>query len=145
LLQRGNKRQSKNAIVSFHLLDLLDALSTGSTAAIKPTAIHAVDLGEIDGIPLCFTDGAALPNGDLIFAAVAEDTDDPYYDGPCAGAAIGIADSNGLLRSLKRLDQPHKVEGLHARVDGQAISLLLVTDADDPAVPASLYTTTIRS
>src|SRR5271169_2423622 len=34
---------------------------------------------------------AALPDGTMVFTAVAEDTDDNYNDGACAGAAVGIA------------------------------------------------------
>ena len=143
LLQRGNKRQSQNAIITFELSRFLDVLNNGSGSAIKPSAIDLVDLGDIDGIPLCFTDGAGLPDGGTAFSAVAEDTDDPYNDGRCAGAAVGIADKDGRLRSLERLDQPHKVEGLHAQVDGDVIRLLLVSDADDHTVPASLFAATI--
>jgi hypothetical protein len=140
LLQRGNKRHGANAIVSFTLAGLLDALRAGQVSAIKPSAIDAFDLGEVDGIPLSFTDGAVLPDGKTIFTAVAEDTDNPYDDGACAGAAIGMIDRNGMLRSVERLDKPYKVEGLHAQVRGDGIELLLVTDADDPSVPAGLYT-----
>lgn len=144
LFQRGNSRQGANAIVSFTLSGLLDALSAGSRSAIKPTAIDIFDLGEIDGIPLAFTDAAALPDGSTVFTAVAEDTDNPYDDGRCGGAAIGLIDRGGALHSLDPLDQPHKVEGLHAWDDGEAIKLLLVTDADDPSVPASLYAAAMR-
>ena len=126
---------------SFRLL--LDALSSERTGAIKPSAINRSISGTIDGIPFCFTDAAALPDGDMVFTAVAEDTDDTYNDGPCAGAAIGIADNNGRLRCLHRLDRPHKVEGVDARVDGDVIRLLLVTDADDADIPAGLFSATI--
>jgi hypothetical protein len=108
-----------------------------------PSAICAVVLGEINGIPLCFTDAAALPNGELVFAAIAEDTEDNYNDGPCTGAAVGIADREGRVRCLYRLDRPHKIEGIEAGVDGDVIRLLLVTDADDAAIPACLYSATI--
>src|SRR5215207_999824 len=89
LLQRGNKRQAENAVIRFPLAALLDRLSTGS-GAIKPAAITRFDLGQVDGIPFGFTDAAALPDGAMVFTAFAEDTDDPYDDGRCAGAAIGI-------------------------------------------------------
>jgi hypothetical protein len=144
LLQRGNKRRSANAIVSFELSGLLDALSAGSSSAIKPSGIDTFDLGEIDAIPLSFTDAAVLPDGSTVFTAVAEDTDDPYDDGRCAGAAIGIIDSGGSLRSLDMLEGPHKVEGLHAWEDGATIELLLVSDADDPSIPASLFAASLR-
>ncbi|MFL5038808.1 MAG: DUF6910 family protein, partial [Xanthobacteraceae bacterium] len=110
--------------------------------AVKPFAIDRFDLGRIDGIPFCFTDAAALPNGDMVFTAVAEDTEDTYNDGPCAGAAIGIVTNDGHLRWLRRLDRPHKIEGVDARLDGDAVRLLLVTDADDPDIPASLFSAT---
>ena len=143
LFQRGNKRNAANAIIRFRLSVFLDALSSQRRGAIKPSAINPFDLGQIDGIPFCFTDAAALPDGDMVFTAIAEDTDDAYNDGPCAGAAIGIADNNGHLRCLHRLDQPYKVEGVDARVDGDVIKLLLVTDADDADIPAGLFSATI--
>lgn len=141
LLQRGNRRSVQNAVIRFQLSALLDAL--GSGLAIVPSAIHGIDLGEINGVPLSFTDAAALPNGEFVFAAVAEDTEDSYNDGPCTGAAIGIADREGRLRCLYQLDRPHKIEGVDARVEGDVIRLLLVTDADDVAIPACLYSATI--
>jgi len=47
------------------------------------------------------------------------------------------------VESLYRLDAPHKVEGVEAGVEGGRVRLLLVTDADDAAIPASLYSTEI--
>ncbi|MFL5053580.1 MAG: DUF6929 family protein [Xanthobacteraceae bacterium] len=143
LFQRGNKGHAENAIVRFRLSLLLDMLSPERIGAVKPFAIDRFDLGRIDGIPFCFTDAAALPNGDMVFTAVAEDTEDTYNDGPCAGAAIGIVTNDGHLRWLRRLDRPHKIEGVDARLDGDAVRLLLVTDADDPDIPASLFSATM--
>jgi len=143
LFQRGNKRHTENAIIRFKLSALLDALSSGRTGAIKSFAINAFDLGQIEGIPLCFTDAAALPDGDMVFTAIAEDTDDSYNDGPCVGAAIGVAGNDGTLRRLHWLDRPYKVEGVDARLDGDVVRLLLVTDADDADIPASLLSATI--
>lgn len=143
LFQRGNKRHTENAIIRFKLSALLAALSSGRTGAIKPSAINPFDLGQIEGIPLCFTDAAALPDGDMVFTAIAEDTDNSYNDGPCMGAAIGIAGNDGTLRRLHWLDRPYKVEGVDARLDGDVVRLLLVTDADDADIPASLLSATI--
>ncbi len=144
LFQRGNKRHAENAIIRFQLSAVLDVLNAGRAAAIRPSAIDPVDLGQIDGIPLCFTDAAALPEGDMIFTAVAEDTDNAYDDGVCVGAAVGIVDKGGHLRCLRQLDHAHKVEGVDARMDGDDIKLLLVTDADDPDVPACLFGATLK-
>jgi hypothetical protein len=138
LLQRGNKRHSQNAVIRFHFSDFLRALSSNRVEPISPSSVACFELGEIDGVPFGFTDAAALPNGSILFTAVAEDTDDAYNDGRCTGAAVGIADGDEL-RCLYRLAQPLKVEGVHATMEGEAVRLLLVTDADDPAIPASLF------
>lgn len=143
LFQRGNKRAG-NALARFRLSDALESLACAARPEpLRPIAVHRVDLGEIDGIPLCFTDGAALPGGAMAFTAVAEDTDDSFFDGPCAGAALGILGPDGKLRFLDRLDRPHKIEGVDAQVEGNAVRLLLVTDADDASVPAALYSAAI--
>jgi hypothetical protein len=80
----------------------------------------------------------------MVFTAIAEDTIDAYDDGPCLGAAIGIADNEGQLRCLRRVDRPYKVEGVDARANGDAIELLLVTDADDADIPAALFSATME-
>ena len=139
LFQRGNRRHAGNAIVRLDLSAVIDVLEAGRVGLISPSAVYMLDLGQIDGIPLCFTDAAALPDGAMVFSAVAEDTEDTFNDGPCVGAAIGIADSHGRLLSLHRLDRPYKVEGIDARLEGGVLEMLLVTDADDLAVPATLF------
>jgi len=144
LLQRANKQHPQNAIVHYPLAAILDALAAGvAIGALPPSAIDPVDLGQIDGVPLSFTDGASLPGGGMVFTAVAEDTEDTYNDGACLGAAIGVAARDGTLRFLERLDECHKVEGVAARVDNNVIRLLLVTDADDPAIPAALFSASL--
>ena len=144
LFQRGNKRDAENAIIRFQLSTVIEALRSGRASAIKPSSIVKFDLGEIDGIPFCFTDAAALPDGSMVFTAVAEDTDNAYDDGDCTGAAVGCIDGESL-RWLRRLDRPYKVEGVAARIEGDAIKLLLVTDADDISIPASLFSATIEA
>jgi hypothetical protein len=47
-------------------------------------------------------------------------------------------------QNLYRLEQPYKVEGVNARVEGDVIRLLLVTDADDFEIPAALFSVVIR-
>lgn len=138
LLQRGNRRHPENAIMRYPLSQVLAALRDPQAAAIAPSIIHRLDLGAIDGVPFCFTDASALPDGDIVFCAVAEDTEDAYRDGPCIGGALGIIDADGRLISLRQLHRPYKVEGISARSVGNRLDLLLVTDADDPAIPAML-------
>ncbi|KQS95553.1 hypothetical protein [Rhizobium sp. Leaf386] len=143
LFQRGNKRQADNAIIRYSLSRFLDALQSPRADTIEPSSINRLDLGLIRGVPFCFTDAAALPNGDMVFCAVAEDSEDAYRDGPCIAAGIGIADNNGQLVSFQHLDRPYKVEGINARQDGDRLEILLVTDADDPGIPAGLFSTSI--
>ena len=145
LLQRGGgRRHADNAWIDLLLPEVLHAIATADSV---DHATHAdtqlFDLGAIDGIPLAFTDGAVLPDGSLVFTAVAEDAPNSYEDGPCVGAAVGMAGNDGRLRFLERLDPTYKVEGIDARVEGDKIELLLVTDSDDENMPAGLLTAAI--
>jgi len=145
LLQRGGKRQGRNAWIDLSLPDVLHVV--GSSAAVDNAMLVGTrffDLGAIDGIPLGFTDGAALPDGALIFTAVAEDSESSYEAGPCVGAAVGIADNDGRVGFLQPLDANHKVEGIVAQVEDDVIRLLLVTDADEEHIPSCLLTAVIH-
>jgi len=143
LLQRGNKTVNRNAIIRYPLSTIMAALPNGRIGAIEPVAIEDFDLGDIGGVPLSFTDGAALLDGRFAFSAVAEDTESSYEDGRCVGAALGVIDRDRLVL-VRNLDRPHKIEGLHALLDGNSIKLLLVTDDDDPAIPAGLFSATLE-
>ena len=144
LFQRGNKGGSASAIIRFPLAPFLDTLTSPCDSELEPLAIHGMDLGDSGGIPFSFTDAAALPNGDLLFTAIAEDTEDTYNDGACVASVIGILSADGKLRRLVPLAAPHKIEGVDARVEGGVIKLLLVTDADDPEIPAVLFSATME-
>lgn len=143
LLQRGNKGNSPNAVIRLDLKPLLNDLSAGDRLpAMKPLAIHTMELGHIDDVPLCFSDASGLPDGRWLFTAVAEDTDNAYDDGACAGAAIGMADQHRVLW-IKQVTPAYKIEGINAREESDGIHLLLVTDADDSNVAASLLSTVV--
>lgn len=145
LLQRGNKRNPRNARVRIPLAPFLEALAEKRTMpAAKLVDITDFTLGTFDGAPLSFTDGAALGGGAFAFTAVAEATNDSYADGACVAAAIGIIDRNDRLHSLWQLEPPLKVEGIDARLTDKALDLMVVTDADDVSVPAQLLTVTLR-
>ena len=134
-----------SAVIAFPLAAVTSFLAEGEAVPrIDPVDIRTYELGEVDGIPLGFTDATALPDGSIVFSSIAEDTTDAYRDGPCRGAAVGIIDRDGDLRSVLRLDAPHKIEGLHAEAEGSAVRLLLVTDADDTRVPAVLFGAELR-
>ncbi len=145
LLHRGSKGHPESACIDVSLPDVLQAL--GSSDAVDTTKLldtRFFDLGTIDGIPLGFTDGAALPDGAIVFTAIAEDAESTYEDGPCVGAAVGIFDREGRLSLLQSLDANHKVEGIFAQVEDDVIRLLLVTDADQEAIAASLLSAAIH-
>jgi hypothetical protein len=143
LFQRGSRGDSANVIIRFSLPSFLAALNDTGNRKIEPLAAQSIDLGGIDGIPFTFTDAAGLPNGEVVFTAVAEDTADSYNDGPCGGAVVGILDGENRVKRHLRLDVPLKIEGVDAYADGDRISLLLVTDADDPSIPAGLFSATM--
>jgi hypothetical protein len=138
LLQRGNKG-SKNGLIRFPIENFLHDLATGKAPRLHcaPTS-HIVDLGNVDDVPLCFTDGAELANGALLFTAVAEDTDNAIDDGACKGSAVGIISADGKIARMERIDPAYKVEGVVASLRDQHIHVQLVTDGDDASKPAWL-------
>ena len=102
--------------------------------------IHSLKLGELDGIALAFTDLACNANGALHYLAAAEVTDDPYLDGECRGSVIGRIESDGRAHTLARLRPDVKAEGLAWLGRSEHYQRwLVVTDADDPTVDASLF------
>lgn len=141
LLQRGNSASGINARIDYAWADMQRWLVEAG-AAPAPASITRHDLGTLDGIPLSFTDGAALPDGGWLFSAAAEDTTDPTLDGRCAGSVVGHVDARGELRACERLESVVKVEGLAATPAGEAVELLMVTDGDDRSQPALLLAST---
>lgn len=131
LLQRGHAG-SANMSLHYAMSALQDAMA-GQRSAIQPCALRPHALGAVDGVPLAFTDGTALPCRGWAFTAVAEDSANSYADGPCRGAAVGVVAPDGTLQSLRRLARPDKVEGIAAQAHARGTAIFMVTDADDPA------------
>lgn len=142
LLQRGNRASRVNACVRFAWDEIERWIRDIGPAPIA-RSVSAFELGEIDGVPLSFTDAAGLPTGAWVFCAAAEDTSDSYADGRCAGSAIGIVSVEGELVLLERIDLPCKAEGVAVVADDETLELLLVTDADDRRAPAQLLSATL--
>ena len=132
LLNRSVADRSDNALARYPLRALLDLFDAKGTA-VKPASIRRFALGALDGVPLGFTDAAALPDGGWVFSAVAEDTTNSVADGRCVGSVLGVVSAQGGIVTLHRLATPDKVEGIALRMAGRRIDLCLVTDADDPA------------
>lgn len=145
LFQRASRMHPQSALIYLPLDDVLHAMTSSSIAAGEPTRVRIVDLGMIAGAPLGFTDAAALPDGRIVFSAVAENAEDTYVDGPCMGAAIGIIGTDGQVEALHRLEPTQKIEGVHATIHGDRIHLLMVTDADDPHVAGKLLSAEMPS
>ncbi len=144
LLQRGNKHHSVNAVVRYQLQDLLTAIAQGDVvSALTPEAIHTMQLGDINGVPLCFSDACAVSDDRWLFTAVAEDSDNTVADGEFLGAAIGMADASNKVLWISRVEPKYKIEGIEVRPQAHDLEVLLVTDADDVAVPASLLSVRI--
>lgn len=140
LLQRGNKGDARNACISYPLAPLLAWLAGTRAAPPAPLRTTLFDLGMVDGVPLGFTDGAAVPHGEgWLFSAVAENTDDSYADGECVASAIGWVGADGVLQRMATLEGAPKVEGIAPAGD----RLLMVTDADDPECASRLLAVTL--
>ena len=100
ILQRGNKG-AVHALIACEFDPFMDDLAVNIAPRLRvPPLVRAVELGDIDGVPLCFTDAAPLPDGNLLFTAVAENIGNSFDDGPCGGSAIGIVDANGNLKGV---------------------------------------------
>jgi hypothetical protein len=139
LMQRGNKGDRRNARIRLRLDAVLRAIGENGEIGMDALVdIHEHELGAIGEVPLCFSDVAALPDGRLVFTAIAEDTLDSYEDGRCVGAAVGVMDGMGRLGLFEPLEGCPKVEGIEVMRGGGPLEVLLVTDADDDAVPAAL-------
>jgi hypothetical protein len=138
LLQRGGKSGAANACIHV-VLDAFLELLHGPARALEPRAVQILDLGEIDGLPLCFSDATLLADSTVLFTAITEDTDNSFEDGRCGGAAIGILAADGSMRMLGRALPTVKMEGIDARRYADRIEVLLVTDDDDPEQASALY------
>ncbi len=137
LLQRGHAGGSPNASIRYRLSDWLAWLQDQGDPP-RAISIRQHRLGIIEGTPFGFTDGAALPNNQWIFSAVAEATDNSVADGACVGSAVGVMSQDGTLLALHTLPSKAKIEGIAAQVRDRSIDLCLVTDADDPRIPSQL-------
>jgi hypothetical protein len=134
LFHRGpGRRRDANFVVDVPLA----AFEGGSPRILS---VLACDLGELGGLYLGFTDAVPLDAGRIAYLAVAEDTPDGIADGPIAGAAVGILEEGGArwapLLEADGSASRRKVEGVALDPDGRAGWLL--TDPDDPALPAEL-------
>lgn len=140
LAQRGNGHDGENVLIELELSAALAGLREHRT--IDPGAISSLrryELGEVEGIALSFSDLCPLPDGRLIFCAVAEAGESTYLDGDCLGAALGVLGPGGV-EWTEPLAEPYKIEGVSVASSSE---LLLVADGDDPLQPAPLLSAAV--
>ncbi|MEO7097428.1 MAG: hypothetical protein ABI175_29475, partial [Polyangiales bacterium] len=138
LLLRGGAGRD-NAVIDLDLVATMRRIDERAPLdAELVCAVRSVPLGVLDGIALGFTDASPLDDSsaDIAFVAAAEDTDDPYDDGPCRGSVVGLLDAEARVTRVERIAGCAKIEGIAVR---RGVGLLLVADADDRAVRAPLY------
>ena len=149
LLQRGNGApkdglEPLNAIGDLSLDAFVAWLDGGEAPALE--AVLPVDLGELGGVRLGFTDAAVLPDGRLVFLAGAEASPDTYRDGEVIGCRFGLVDGHAIhMTNVVDTDgmlAPFKLEGIDWRAaheDG-VWEFMVVADMDTPDAPAVLGT-----
>lgn len=138
LLHRGNGAMGEDALIDLDLERTRRGLEVGALGPDVVRTTQRWELGRAGGVRLSFTDASPLPDGRLVFTAAAEDTRDAYADGVVTGSAVGVLAPDGTPVFLDAVDAKVKLEGVDARVEGGRVHLLLVADADDPAVAAPL-------
>jgi hypothetical protein len=140
LFHRANEGKAPNTVAEFGLGDLSRTLS--EDLVVDPeelTGIRGYELGELDGVPLCFSDATALTERLVCFTASAEDAS----SGEIRGSVVGTIGADGSVHRLRTIDPQWKVEGVHATVDTGVIDFLFVCDQDDPDTPSPLLSATM--
>ena len=134
LLQRGNTDQGLNLVAELSLADLMDSIRHDRKIDCEELeTVRAYDLGELDGVPLTFSD--ATPIADQVLAFTASTEDD---EGRIHGSVVGTIDTEGTVQRLRTIDRRWKVEGLYASIDTGVMDFLFVCDQDDPETPSPL-------
>ncbi len=139
LVHRGNEGDAPNAVAEFALTDLSASLAGDLIVDPEELAgVRAYELGELDGVPLCFSDATPLFDRLVVFTASAESE-----DGAIRGSVVGAIDAEGRVRRLRTIDRRWKVEGVHAAVDTGVVDFVFVCDQDDPDTPSPLLSATM--
>lgn len=135
LAQRGNGARRENALVRLDRLRFEQELAAGAITEACLREIVPVTVGLLEGVSLSLTDLCLGPDGELIFCAAAEATENPYDDGAVAGSVIGVIDRLGNVE--QRVVAPGvKLEGVCWVEPGE---LRVVADPDDPSARAPLF------
>ncbi len=147
LFGRGNGAASRgmepvNATCDLDWAKLLDYLASPDERSVPPPGrIQQFELGDLDGVPLGFTDAADW-GGTVLFTAAAERSPDAVRDGPVSGSVIGVIPDAGPVRWARIVDERgrplrEKAEGLAAVAPGHS-EMWVVADADDESRASEL-------
>ncbi len=159
LAQRGNSIDQNgdpaaNLLIHLDLGEVLESIYTDlSVGALELQGTRRYELGSLpvehEGqsypVKIDFTDLDAVtgdPQRRLVFTAAGEGPDGSPVKNMIAGSAVGVISAEGELLSITPLaDRTIKLEGIDGRYNPTlgSIDLLLVSDADDPEVPAPLF------
>ena len=140
LFHRANEGGGRNAVAEFELADLSRTLA--EDLVVDPGELRSLrryELGELDGVPVCFSDATMLTDELICFTASAEASE----DGDIRGSVVGTIDAGGHVRRLRTIDPRWKVEGVDAAIDTGMIDFLFVCDQDDPQAPSPLLNATM--
>ena len=140
LFHRGNTQQGLNIVAEVPLRDFIDGVEGGGRIECgEEVRTRAYDLGELDGVPLTFSDATPIADELIVFTASAEPDSDPHgTDGEIRGSVVGMIDADGGVERLRTIDRKWKVEGVYASIDARVIDFLFVCDQDDPDTASPL-------
>ena len=134
LLQRGNTEDGLNLVAELSLPEVMESLQRDLRIdADELAGVRSYDLGELDGVPLTFSDATPLGRDMLVFTASAEADDDSIH-----GSVVGTLDAGGIVQRLRTIDRKYKVEGVHASIDTGVMDFLFVCDQDEAEVASPL-------
>lgn len=112
IMHRGNRGSSGNVVAELSLERVMNSIL--GDAQIDPgelAALRSYELGDLDGIPLAFSDATPLGGDLLVFTASAEDPGADGRDGAIRGSVVGSIDLDGNVRRMRTIDRRWKVEG----------------------------------
>lgn len=140
LFHRGNRGDEGNVVARISMENIGGSL-TGDLDldASELDELRRYELGEMDGVALCFSDAVALSEDVVCFTASAEGED----DGGIRGSVVGTISVTGEVHRLRTIDSRWKVEGVHASIDTGVIDFMFVCDQDDEEVASPLLTATM--
>ena len=140
LFHRGNTEQGLNIVAEVPLDDFVAGVQEdGRIECGEEVSTRAYELGELDGVPLTFSDATPLADELVVFTASAEPGSDPHgTDGAIRGSVVGTIDGDGRVERLRTIDRKWKVEGVYASIDARVIDFLFVCDQDDPDIASPL-------